>query len=954
MRPRQLAAVTALVLATGGLAAVTGPEAGAFDAIVYVNNTSPDCTDDPVHVHSEAVPFCTLQSASESAFPGQTVQTSGGSYNEDLVITASGMKDHPVTYKGLRTKSVTVKGAHDVVFTQGAFNSRYTTGLTITDSSRVTVEQSGFQGNRIPQAGTKAPVTLAINGLSSEITVRRSEFQFSAGSAVSIGAGVTGTVFTTNYVHGMAGPVIDVQDAPGTVITGNTIIWPCGSAIVLNGGSTGSSVQNNISARDQSQWTSGMPCLGTSSDPDIAVADSSAQQTTIDYNLLKPTADSEPYSWGGVAYSLKDFQAKSGQGTHELYADPQLSAPDPWFPHLAEGSPAIDSANPVAPGELPTDLQLASRTRDVLVKPLNGSTHDRGAFELTNTLQLGDAVEVDHPRGPFPLPVHAIVPVTSAGTVPVQYTFDFGDGSAPVTTDKPYADHTYDHVASGPFYSIAAKVTSPFGPVTTVHSPGMVTVVPPTPLQAALTVGPDTYSHAAMGVNADSSASAHDWPIVKRVYDFGDATQPTDSTYDSSVHLYSKTGTYTVTVTETDSIGRTSSATQQTTVGAVYAPLTPTRVLDTRYGTGAPKQRVGASGELRLKLRGVAGLPNTAVGMTTAVLNVTVVNPSSGGFVTAYPDSMPRPTSSNLNFEAGQTVSNLVVVPVGSDGSVKLYNFSAGTDLVADLQGYYFDGPSGGPEKPSSLNRTTPTRVLDTRYGTGSPQQTQVGNGATVDLQVTGTAGVPAGATAVMLNVTAAAPASAGYVTVYPTGSARPTASNLNFGAGRDTANLVIVPIGKDGKVSLYNFSAGVGLVADLVGYFTPLDAQNHPFVFTLPSRVLDTRTGNGAPVARLGAGKSLRVKVAGRELGGSAGTVPDHVTAVLVNLTAVSGTANSYVTAYAGGTTRPGTSTVNFPAWKVVPNLALVPVGADGTIELYNFAGDVDLVADLAGYYFN
>jgi hypothetical protein len=73
----------------------------------------------------------------------------------------------------------------------------------------------------------------------------------------------------------------------------------------------------------------------------------------------------------------------------------------------------------------------------------------------------------------------------------------------------------------------------------------------------------------------------------------------------------------------------------------------------------------------------------------------------------------------------------------------------------------------------------------------------------------------------VVLNVTAADPLAAGFLTVWPTGQARPLASNLNFVAGRTVPNLVVAKVGTDGRISLYNGSGGaVHLVADVAGWY--------------------------------------------------------------------------------------------------------------------------------------
>jgi alpha-tubulin suppressor-like RCC1 family protein len=114
-----------------------------------------------------------------------------------------------------------------------------------------------------------------------------------------------------------------------------------------------------------------------------------------------------------------------------------------------------------------------------------------------------------------------------------------------------------------------------------------------------------------------------------------------------------------------------------------------------------------------------------------------------------------------------------------------------------------------------------PSRLLDTRIGVGAIKAAAVAGG-TVHLQVAGRGGVPAsGVSAVVLNVTVTAPATAGFLTVYGDGTALPGASNLNFVKSQSVPNLVIAPVGANGKVALFNGSGGtVQLVADVSGYY--------------------------------------------------------------------------------------------------------------------------------------
>ena len=98
-----------------------------------------------------------------------------------------------------------------------------------------------------------------------------------------------------------------------------------------------------------------------------------------------------------------------------------------------------------------------------------------------------------------------------------------------------------------------------------------------------------------------------------------------------------------------------------------------------------------------------------ASGVSAVVLNVTVVAPTRGGHLTVHADGSAVPVTSNLNFEPGQTVPNLVVAQVDANGRVALENGSSGTlDLVADVFGYVL---SGTPAQPGAFRSLAPQRA---------------------------------------------------------------------------------------------------------------------------------------------------------------------------------------------------------------------------------------------------
>ncbi|MDP1807185.1 MAG: hypothetical protein Q8K72_18555, partial [Acidimicrobiales bacterium] len=177
------------------------------------------------------------------------------------------------------------------------------------------------------------------------------------------------------------------------------------------------------------------------------------------------------------------------------------------------------------------------------------------------------------------------------------------------------------------------------------------------------------------------------------------------------------------------------------------------------------------------------------------------------------------PLASSLNFSPAQTVANMAVVKIGSEGKISFYNGASlgGVHVIADVAGWF--GPEGEPSG-ALYHPLAPARVLDTRFGEGAPTGPLAG-GMPMNLQVTGRGGVPAtGVTAVILNVIAVEPAVGGFLTVWPAGAPLPLASNLNFATGQTVPNLVVVKVGAGGEVSIYNGGGTAHLVADVAGWY--------------------------------------------------------------------------------------------------------------------------------------
>ena len=145
-----------------------------------------------------------------------------------------------------------------------------------------------------------------------------------------------------------------------------------------------------------------------------------------------------------------------------------------------------------------------------------------------------------------------------------------------------------------------------------------------------------------------------------------------------------------------------------------------------------------------------------------------------------------------------------------------------------------------------AFHAVSPTRILDSRPGGGNigGYTTPWGQGVTRDVTVAGVGGVPPNADAVVLNVTVTGATSSSFLSVYPSGAAPPTVSDLNFGGGQTIANQVTVKVGASGKVSIFNNGGHVDVIADVTGYYS--SATGDGFTSLTPARILDSRPGVG------------------------------------------------------------------------------------------------------------
>ncbi|MEZ0447688.1 S8 family serine peptidase [Cellulomonas sp. ICMP 17802] len=369
--------------------------------------------------------------------------------------------------------------------------------------------------------------------------------------------------------------------------------------------------------------------------------------------------------------------------------------------------------------------------------------------------------------------------------------------------------------------------------------------------------------------------------------------------------------------------------------GDRFTPVDPVRIADTRIDGFGP---VASGEELQLDL---SPLPADA---TSVVLSVAATAHASVGNVRVFPTrhGLPAPTVANLNLVAGVDQPNLVTVGIGDDRLVSLMPEGPTTHLVVDLFGYY--SPGGG----TAFEPLDPTRVLDTRTGTGVPQA-RITGGHWVDLKVAGTGMVPADASAVVLNVAGTGVAGRLFVAVYPSPDAgypdrSGGTSNLNLYPGRDQSNLVTVKVGDGGRIRFWVNTSSTNLVADLAGYYSA--TGDNGFVAVTPTRIADTRTSLHLPgILRAGVPVDLEVSQAPFE--------PD-ATAVVLNIAGVRPPLQTHVRVFP--TTVPATlpdiATINLAPGRDESNLAIVRVGDAGRVTLYARSSDTHLVVDAFGYF--
>jgi len=368
-----------------------------------------------------------------------------------------------------------------------------------------------------------------------------------------------------------------------------------------------------------------------------------------------------------------------------------------------------------------------------------------------------------------------------------------------------------------------------------------------------------------------------------------------------------------------------------------FTGITPVRILDSR----APGQGPCIAGAARTVTVAPSGAPTGVPADATAVaLNVTVVDATGPGYLTVFPAGTTRPEASSLNFVAGAAVPNNVQVKVGSAGGISLFASNGCPHAIVDVVGWY----AAGTPVAGGFTGVPPGRLLDTA---------RPGAGGCIDgvrtLGVVGSFGVPTNAAAVALNVTVdnSVAGANGYLSAYPAGVPRPTASTLNYRPGGVVPNGTVVRVGTGGAIRLFTFGGCVRVVVDVVGWYSAgAPTASNGFAGLTPSRVIDRATLEVCPDRGRTQVASFEVPIAAAVGAG----VPADAPAVALNVTVDGPVGPGFLTIHPTGSPRPTASNLNYAAGSTVANGVLTKLGTAGSITIYSNAGCPRIIVDVVG----
>jgi hypothetical protein len=415
--------------------------------------------------------------------------------------------------------------------------------------------------------------------------------------------------------------------------------------------------------------------------------------------------------------------------------------------------------------------------------------------------------------------------------------------------------------------------------------------------------------------------------------------------------------------------------------------VTPARLYDSRpAGTNNPNPPLGvgqgvlAPGDTTVRTIQVTGNLGVPSGAKAVLANLTVADAVAGGNLKVFPADRTSTNTASINWYQSsnglgpRVVSNFAIINLSPAGAFKIQTESSSANVIVDIFGYVNSNITGGGVYKALTNPTF--RLYDSRAaGSNTPNPPLgVGQGALLkgsgtpnsrNLQVTGNLGIPATATAVIVNLTAVGVSKGGFFNLYPTGGTVPNVSNLNWNdptapgtnRPRDIANLAIVPLSSSGQMTIgvggNDPATGANIIVDVVGYVDSATGATTGFYnrLTSPSRLYDSRVGQGPfPGSSV---QGVLAPLTTRSITATVLGVPTNAKSVVVRVTTVNVSGGGNLALYPGPT-YPGNSTVNMNgANQQIGNLTIVNLDATGKFLVRNGSSlnATGFVLDLIGF---
>lgn len=362
-----------------------------------------------------------------------------------------------------------------------------------------------------------------------------------------------------------------------------------------------------------------------------------------------------------------------------------------------------------------------------------------------------------------------------------------------------------------------------------------------------------------------------------------------------------------------------------------YHPLSPTRILDSRTGTGGVRT-LGPNVTAFVPVAGRGTIPKS--GVAAVAVDITVLTPARSGSVSVWAGGTSWDRSGTVSFTAGHTAQSQIIAPVGANGAIQVRNnIGATVSVVADVSGYFEPGASAGGYRLISR-----TRLLDTRTRT-------LGARSTVAFQVggIGAVGTVSQTATVALNTTVLNPAVAGSISVYDGSVAWNGSTSMTFAKGASDQGVLYRKLSPTGSLTLRNnTSTPIDVVVDAIGVFDGCGQSAGLFCSSGDYRSMDSR-----PYQDFYAQSDYQLQT-----GPQITRLPwQGVSAWVINLTLISPTSSGSVSMWTNGHAS-AASTVTYTKGVTLQRSLIAPVGSDGSVWFHNYGNArMDIVVDVSGY---